>query len=58
MYVKRTIEGFMFLTLYVNDMILVGNNLKMFNATKKWLSSVSEIKDMGEVRYVLGVNTS
>ena len=45
----------MFLTLYVDDILLVGNNLEMIEATKKWLSSVFEMKDMGEARYVLGV---
>ena len=45
----------MFLTLYVDDTLLAGNNLEMINATKQWLSSVFEIKDMGEARYVLGV---
>ena len=32
-----------------------GNNLEMIEATTKWLSSVFEIKDMGEARYVLSV---
>ena len=45
----------MFLTLYVDDILLVGNNLEMIEATKKWLSSVFEMKDMGETRYILGV---
>jgi len=54
-YVKRSTEWIMFLTLYVDDMPLVGNNLEMIKATKKWLSSVFEMKDMGEARYSLGV---
>ena len=45
----------MFLALYVDDILLVGNNLEMIEATKKWLSSVFEMNDMGEARYVLGV---
>ena len=45
----------MSLTLYVDDILLVGNNLEMIKATKKWLSSLFEMKDMGEARYVLGV---
>ena len=45
----------MLLTLHVDDIHLVANNLKMINATKQWLSSVFEIKDMGEARYVLGM---
>jgi len=45
----------MFLTLYVDDILLVGNKLKMIQATKKWLSSVFKMKDMGEAKYVLSV---
>ena len=45
----------MFLTLYVNDILLVGSDLELISAIKRWLSSVFEMKDMGEARYVLGV---
>ena len=55
MYVKKTTKEIMFLTLYVDDILLAGNNLEIINATKGWLSSVFEMKDMGEARYVLGV---
>jgi len=55
MYVKRSTRGIMFLTLYVDDILLAGNNLEMIEATKKWLSSAFEMKDMGETRYVLGM---
>jgi len=54
-YVKRTTREIMFLTLYVDDILLAGNNLEMINATKQWLSSVFDMKDMGEARYVPGV---
>ena len=54
-YVKRTSVGIMFLTLYVDDILLAGSDMEMINATKRWLSSVFEMKDMGEARYVLGV---
>jgi len=54
-YVKRSIGGNMFLTLYIDDILLVGSNLKMIEATKNWLSSTFEMKDMGEVRYLLGM---
>jgi len=45
----------MFLTLYVDEILLAGNNLEIINATEQWMSSIFEMKDMGEVRYVLGV---
>ena len=37
-YVKKTTEGIMFLTLYVDDMLLAGNNMEMIQSTKQWLS--------------------
>jgi len=58
MYVKKATEGIMFLTLYVDDILLARNNMEMIQTAKKWLSSVFEMKDMGEARYVLGVEIS
>ena len=43
----------MFLTLYVGDILLAGNNMEIIKTTKQWLSSIFEIKDMGEASYVL-----
>ena len=55
-YVKKTTKGIMFLSLYVDDILLAGNNREMIQTTKEWLSSVFfELKDKGEARYVLGV---
>jgi len=39
-YVKKTAEGVMFLTLYVDDILLAGNKMEMMKTTKQWLSSV------------------
>ena len=47
MYVKKTTKAIIFLTLYVDDMILAGNNMEMIQTTKWWLSFVFAIKDMG-----------
>jgi len=44
----------MFLIQYVDD-ILDENNLEMIKGTKKWLSSVFDMKDIDEARYVLRV---
>ena len=48
-------ESFLILSLYVNDILLAGNDKEMIVATKAWLSSNFEMKDMGEASYVLGV---
>jgi len=55
MYVKKTTKGIMFLTLHVDDILLVGNNMEMIQTIEQWLSSVFEMKDKGEIRYILGV---
>ena len=55
MYVKKTNQGIIFLTLYVDDILMARNNLKMITTTKKWLPSVFKMKDIGEARYVLDV---
>ena len=54
-YLKRSNNGFVILSLYVDDILLVGNSKEMIYTAKKWLSSNFEMKDMGEASYVLGV---
>ncbi|KAL0298883.1 UNVERIFIED_CONTAM: Retrovirus-related Pol polyprotein from transposon TNT 1-94 [Sesamum radiatum] len=54
-YVERSEKNFMILSLYVDDILLAGNNMEMIVATQKWLPSIFEMKDMGEVEYILGV---
>uniref|UniRef100_A0A2N9GDW0 Reverse transcriptase Ty1/copia-type domain-containing protein n=1 Tax=Fagus sylvatica TaxID=28930 RepID=A0A2N9GDW0_FAGSY len=49
-------EGsFIILSLYVDDILLVGNNKEFIKTIKEWLSSTFEMKDMGEASFVLGV---
>ena len=43
------------MSLYVDDILLAGNDMEMIIATKGWLSSNVKMKDMGEVDYILGV---
>ena len=54
-YVKCTNNHFIILSLYVDDILIVGNDKKLIDVTKKWLSSNFEMKGMGVVNYVLGV---
>ena len=54
-YIKRSNNHFIILSLYVNDIIIAGNYKILIDVTKKWLSSNFEMKDMGEASYVLGV---
>jgi hypothetical protein len=54
-YVKKSNTAFLILSLYVDDILPAGNDLNFLNATKKWLSSMFDMKDMGEADYILGV---
>ena len=55
MYLKRSNNRFLILSLYVDDILLAGNSKEMIDIAKKWLSSNFEMKDISEVNYVLVV---
>jgi hypothetical protein len=44
-----------FLVLYVDDILLIGNDVQMLNSVKEYLNNNFSIKDMGEAAYVLGI---
>ena len=45
-YVKRSNDKFVILTLYVDDILLVGNNMEYLLTIKEWLSFNFQMKDM------------
>ena len=45
----------MFLVLYVDDILLIGNDIKVLFDVKTWLSEQFQMKDLGEASYVLGI---
>ena len=57
-YIKRSKDKFVILSLYVDDILIVGNNKEYITEIKGWLSSKFEIKDMSEAAYILGVKIS
>lgn len=44
-----------FLILYVDDILLIGNNVSMLSSVKEWLSSRFDMKDLNEVAHILGI---
>ena len=55
MYLKRSKKSFVILSLYVDDVLIAGNDMSLINAAHDWLSSNFDMKDMGEANYILGV---
>ncbi|KAL0427455.1 UNVERIFIED_CONTAM: hypothetical protein Slati_2920300, partial [Sesamum latifolium] len=44
-----------YLVLYVDDNLLIGNDVKMLGDIKAWLSTQFFMKDMGETSYILSI---
>ena len=44
-----------FLVLYVDDIFLNGNDVKILSDVKTWLANQFQMKDLGESSYVLGI---
>ncbi len=44
-----------FLILYVDDILLIGNDIDLLNSVKSYLNSKFSMKDLGEASYILGI---
>ena len=43
-----------FLILYVDDILLIGNDIGALSTIKIWLANYFDMKDLGEASYILG----
>jgi hypothetical protein len=55
-YYKEEGGHFIYVAMYVDDMLLIGNNMDAINKVKKQLSSKFDIKDLGEMNFILGMD--
>ena len=58
MFVKAHSGKLTALLLYVDDVILEGNSLEEITATKLFLSHRFKLKDLGELKYFLGIEVA
>jgi hypothetical protein len=54
-YVKFRSENFIFLILYMDDILLASSDVSLLLETKRFLSSNFDMKDLGEASFVLGI---
>jgi transposase InsO family protein len=54
-YLKFCGSKFVFLVLYVDDILLASNDINMLQETKKFLMKSFEMKDLGDASFVLGI---
>jgi len=54
-YVKHAAMGYVIVCLYVDDLLILGNNPAIIKSTKDMLSSRFDMKDLGQADVILGV---
>ena len=54
-YKKTSGSAIVFLVLYVDDILLIGNDIPMLQSVKVWLSNQFSMKDLGEASFILGI---
>ena len=54
-YHKFSGSKYIFLVLYVDDILLANNDLNLLRDTKKFRSNTFEMKDLGNASYGLGI---
>nr|XP_009776535.1 PREDICTED: uncharacterized protein LOC104226282 [Nicotiana sylvestris] len=55
LFIKKTAEGITMVLIYVDDMLITGDSLKLIEETKSHLQQSFKMKDLGELKYFLGI---
>ena len=48
-------KSVVFLVLYIDDILLIGDNVKLLIEIKNWLAIQLKMKDLGNTSYILGI---
>ncbi|GKF38819.1 retrotransposon protein, putative, ty1-copia subclass, partial [Tanacetum coccineum] len=54
-YLKASGSNVTFLILYVDDILIMGNNILMLQDVKSYLGRCFAMRDLGEAAYILGI---
>ena len=52
---RSLVGALVFLILYVDDILLIGNDIPMLEVVKDSLKNSFSIKDLGEAAYIMGI---
>jgi hypothetical protein len=55
LYVRKSDEGIVVITIYVDDLIVGGDNEKEVEHVKRLLKQKFDMKDLGELKFFLGI---
>jgi hypothetical protein len=54
-YSKKEGGSFIYVGLYVDDMLLIGNTMNEIKEVKKQISSKIDMKDLGAINFIQGM---
>ena len=54
-YKRHQDKVVMFLVLYVDDILLIGNDVRVMSSVNVWLSGQFDMKDLSEANFILGI---
>jgi hypothetical protein len=57
-YVKNTYKGYVIVCLFIDDMLILGNNDHIIKSTKKILTNKFDMKNLGVADIILGIQIS
>ncbi|XP_019071523.2 uncharacterized mitochondrial protein AtMg00810-like [Solanum lycopersicum] len=52
---KRTVEGIVIVLIYVDDLLITASSKRLMDNAKQVLKSNFKIKDLGDLKYFLGI---
>jgi hypothetical protein len=55
LYVRKSDEGIVVITIYVDDLIVGGDNEKEVEHVKSFFKQKFDMKDLGELKFFLGI---
>ncbi|GKV28694.1 hypothetical protein SLEP1_g37711 [Rubroshorea leprosula] len=58
LFVRKSTQGMVLLLIYVDDMIITGDDVSRINELKQFLSHRFEMKDLGSLSYFLGLEVT
>lgn len=58
LFVKKKSKGIVVVLIYVDDIVIIGENLQEIETLKKYLHKKFDIKDLGRLRYFLGIEVA
>lgn len=55
LFIKNTTHSLVVILVYVEDLLIAGNDTQVISHVKQYLSSAFHMKDLGALRYFLGI---